>query len=367
MDYIGPYFVRLNGQKVKVWLLCFTCMWSRAINLKLCIDLSVKEFLRAFQLHAFEFGIPQFCMSDLGSQLTAAANIITDYIKDPETQLYFEENGVHPLKFDQHFKGCSQLGSMVESCVKLTKRLVYGAIRNDVLDFRDFEYIICQTVHMVNRRPIAFKEVLRDDSGDVIPDPITPETLIHGYDLLSINIIPELQAFPDIDPEWLPRHDPVQLIQDSYHKLRKVRTRLIEVYNNEFLSNLVTQAVNVKNRYKPVSHKSLQIGDIVLIKETHTKPTNYPMAIVKEITTNVNGEVTGALVFKGKTKELVKRHSSTLIPLLMVNELSEHSKRALKLNVACPAADHAVTKNGVRPKRKAALLSEERTRRILED
>ncbi|XP_066958828.1 uncharacterized protein [Macrobrachium rosenbergii] len=255
---------------------------------------------------------------------------------------------------------------MVESCVKLTKRLVYGAIRNDVLDFRDFEYIICQTVHMVNRRPIAFKEVLRDDSGDVIPDPITPEILIHGYDLLSINIIPELQAFPDIDLEWLPRHDPVQLIQDSYHKLRKVRTRLIEVYNNEFLSNLVTKAVNVKNRYKPVSHKSLQIGDIVLIKETHTKPTNYPMAIVKEITTNVNGEVTGALVFKGKTKELVKRHSSTLIPLLMVNELSEHSKRALKLNVACPA-DHAVTKNGVRPKRKAALLSEERTRRILDD
>ena len=44
------------------------------------------------------------------------------------------------------------------------------------------------------------------------------------------------------------------------------------------------------------------------------------MAKVKEITTNINGEVTGAIVLKGKTKEVLKRHSSTIFPLLTFNE-----------------------------------------------
>ena len=37
---------------------------------------------------------------------------------------------------------------------------------------------------------------------------------------------------------------------------------------------------------------------------------------MKKTVTNDNGEVTGAIVMKGKTRELVKRHSSTIIPVL---------------------------------------------------
>ena len=66
MDYIGPFNVKLNNTTQKVWLLCLTCTWSRAINLKICRSLDVPEFLRAFQTHCFEFGIPQLCVSDLG-------------------------------------------------------------------------------------------------------------------------------------------------------------------------------------------------------------------------------------------------------------------------------------------------------------
>ena len=28
MDYLGPFTVKLQGNKMKVWILCFTCMWS---------------------------------------------------------------------------------------------------------------------------------------------------------------------------------------------------------------------------------------------------------------------------------------------------------------------------------------------------
>ena len=78
----------MNGIKKKVWILCISCTWSRAINLKIYYDLSDTEFLRAFQLHCFEFGIPQNCYSDLGTQLVAGANVITDFLKDLETLNY---------------------------------------------------------------------------------------------------------------------------------------------------------------------------------------------------------------------------------------------------------------------------------------
>ena len=316
IDYIGPYLVKLNGENKKVYLLCFTCMFSRAINLKLSLDLSVTEFLRSFQMHCFEFGLPSHVVSDLGTQLVAGSNIITDFLKDNESQKYFEENGVESITFEQYYKGRSELGSLVESCVKLIKRLIYGAIRNNVLNYRDFEFLIAQTIHLVNKRPVAFKESLRDCSGDEFPCAITPENLLRGYDLISLNVVPDLQPNVDGDSDWnVPDN-----IRNNFESLKRVRSSLIELYHKDFLVRLIEQAVSVKDRYKPVFHKSLNIGDIVILKEPNTKMNHYPMGLVKALQTNDLGEVTGATVLKGSSRELVKRHSSTIIPLLTSDE-----------------------------------------------
>ena len=356
MDFIGPLVIKQQGKKGKFYLLLVTCMWSRAINMIICLDLSVKEFLRAFQIHCFQFGIPEYCISDLGSQLVSASNVIVDYIKDHETQSYFERNGVQSLKFDQFVKGHSQLGSMVEVCVKLVKRLIYGAVGKNVLDYHDFEFLVQQVIHLVNRRPIAFKEALRDQIGDNIPDPITPENLIHGYDLISVNIIPELHG--GVDPDWSPKNYSHAIFKQDYNQLQKVRDKLVKLYQEEFIANLIHQAVDVTDRYKPVTHNIISPGDIVLIKENFTKPNDYPMGIVKETVTNTLGEVTGATILKGKTREMVKRHSSVIIPLLTRKEeiLSHPSNDEQKSLVPTES----------RVKRKAALVSSELTKKILE-
>lgn len=359
IDHLGPFTVKIGKETQKVWLLCIACTWTRAINLKICKDLTVKEFLRAFQLHCMEFGIPQLCVSDLGSQLTAGANIVKDFLNDHETNLYFEENNVLPLAFQQYFKGCSKLGSLVEICVKMVKRLLFGSIKNLVLSLPDFEYIVCHTVHLANRRPIAFKESLREGNLTSVPEPITPEMLIKGYELTSLNLIPELHEIPDADPDWLANSDPSQKIQDEYIKLRKVRNSLIHKYHSEFLGTLISQAVDKKDRYKPVVQESIKVGDLVLLKEVHTKPNNYPMGLVKDIEVNSNSEVTGAVILKGRTKELVKRHITTLIPLLQCDPgtITDNTSKIQNL-------DESNTK---RVRRKAAEVSEYRTRQMLNE
>ena len=316
MDYIGPFEVKENKVKKKVWILCLTCLWSRAVNLKMCYDFSVAQFLRAFQLHCFEWGLPMFCMSDLGSQIVAGSKIIRDFLKDSETQIYFAEKGVKPITFQQFAKGKSELGSLVESCVKQVKKLIYSSIRKNVLEMKQFDFLVHEITHLINRRPVAFKEGL----GDInMPSPITPELITKGYELMSINVIPELQPV-DLDPEW--SSDSSLSINDNYCKLRNIRKILKEKYRDEFLVNLISQATDIKGRYKPKLHKPLKIGDIVLIKDENTKSYNLPLGIVKQIEVNSLGEVTNALLKKGKTGELTIRHVTNLIPMLSESDVN---------------------------------------------
>ena len=42
MDHLGPYYIKDSDKKVKVWLLLITCLWSRAVNIKICLDMTVK-------------------------------------------------------------------------------------------------------------------------------------------------------------------------------------------------------------------------------------------------------------------------------------------------------------------------------------
>ena len=144
-------------------------------------------------------------------------------------------------------------------------------------------------------------------------------------------------------------------------KLRKVRNSLIEKYHSEFLGTLISQAVDKTDRYRPATQQPIKVGDLILLKDANTKPNNYPMGLVKEVEINSNNEVTGAVILKGKTRELVKRHISTLIPLLECDPKSDNFDTS---EVQTLDDDKTFSP---RVRRKAAVNSEQRTRLIFND
>ena len=185
---------------------------------------------------------------------------------------------------------------------------------------------------------------------DDIASPITPEMLTKGYELLSLNIIPDLHPI-EPDPDWS-LQNPHDIIRDNYEKLRKVRQVLREKYQDEFLANLILQATDKQNRYTPKPHKNLNVGDIVLIKEQNCKPYNFPLGIIKSLETNSIGENASAVVLKGKTKETTKRHVSSLIPLLSTSVMGDESSLVVNnevsnkdTRVTSPAAQAARERN----------------------
>ena len=324
VDHMGPYYIKSDNPKsepVKVYGLVICCLWSRAINVEYCYDLSADAFLKALQMHIFNNGLSELCLSDMGSQIVAGSNKIKAYIlNDSETHKFFNFNNIQSPEFEQYFKGKKELGGLVEICVKLSKNLISGAIGNLILSSYDFLFTLRQSVNIINRRPIAFREKLTSNDID-LPDVITPEQLIYGRTLTSMNIIPEMHPIDETNLEVLDSNIPT-----SFDKLNKMRNRLIKIYNEEFVQDLVRQATNETNRYRPKLHHKLKVGDIVFIKDPLLKPLKYPLGKVLEAFENELNEVTQVKILKGNSGEIVKRHVESLIPLFTDDQMQAKDK-----------------------------------------
>ena len=229
---------------------------------------------------------------------------------------FLSEHGIGNFEFTQYYKGNSSLGSLVESLVKIVKRLLHGAIGKNILSLNEFQLFVSNVLCLTNKRPIAFKEALRDSDLSNAPDPITPELLIRGYSLPTMNIVPQNEYDYDDDPEF-----PISSkeVSRSLDKLQRSRKRLMEIYQSEFLTNLLSQSTDKKGRYTPKKHEMISPGSIVMLKEKHLKVYDYPMGIVKEVQMSESGEVTGATIMKGGNREVVKRHVNSLIYIMDTN------------------------------------------------
>ena len=233
--------------------------------------------------------------------------------------------------------------------------MLYAAIGKCTPCYTDFEFAVSEANHLVNKRPICFKEALRDSSTDgEIPIAITPEMILHGYELVSINVIPDLEAKCD---EWKPPGSP----KSMFETLSKIRSAMAKIYSDEFIPNLIKHATDIPGRFRLKYHHKLEIGDIVLVKDQFVKRGNMPMARVKKIFTNDIDEVTHAIIIKGNREEMT-RHVNCLIPLLEIDSLNSNND-----TFDDNKSDSKPQCRMSRPSRKTAVTSATRTKALVEE
>ena len=134
----------------------------------------------------------------------------------------------------------------------------------------------------------------------------------------------------------------------------------------EFISTLIKQSIDKTNRYCPDIHKTLNIGDIILLKDVYIKPNNFEMAIVKSIVFNDLGEVTDVICKKGKTNDFIKRHVASVIQMITLsdkNSVNEDSNSINSIDLDCNELSFNNLK--IRLKRKVALKSAILTKEML--
>ena len=244
--------------------------------------------------------------------------------------------------------------------MKQVKHLIQKSIKTNVLNYFHFEWLIRKTICLINKRPISFLGSLRSLKPDEIPESISPEKLIKGYEAPSVNVVPYVQPAED---DFQVGHVGNDELREQYAKMTKVREALIANYHSDFLANLIYQAVDKPDRYKPVVHKTIRPGDIVLLEDKYLKRYCYPLGRIISVDINRQGEVTAAKVKKADTNEIVYRHSTTLIPLLSNEMLQPSIEEVSPSTCTVPRVSEPPEQQfGRNPTRKAASRCRERFR-----
>ena len=159
-------------------------------------------------MHTFKHGLESRVISDAGSQIVAGTKTIVEHLCHEDSVKYLQEHGIESLDYSQFSPGCEKLGGLVEILVKLVKRVLSGAFGRKIPSIEDFEYAVAETKHIVNKRPISFLESLQDTESSELPIALTPEMILHGYELVSPNIIPDLEKDPE---DWLTTISPTSI------------------------------------------------------------------------------------------------------------------------------------------------------------
>ena len=354
VDYFGPYFTKYGKEKTKTYCVIFKCIWSKMVNVEVVTSADTQNFLMAFQNHIYNFGLPQKLISDAGSNLTTAFSWIRDVLNTLEVKEYLDQTGVGICDLEQYPKGSLNrgIGGIIEAGVALMKKLIQGAIRNNVLDFQYFCHMIKQCVCYANKRPLTY-QALREQNPDDDYQVISPEFLKYGYETAVLDI----NSLRDTDVDWYKEDE------DSYKKVKRlmdIKDRLREHYHSEFLYGLLDQATKNKNKYIPVKHQRLHKGDVVLIKDSFVKAPNFPLAKVLEVVENSIGETTQAVLLKAN-KNIIKRDISSLILLVKKEQLEPtvcEDNESFR--------DSSSFDPEVRPKRLAAIRSQEKIKSMID-
>ena len=64
VDYSGPHNVKRGRGTQKVWIVVFTCMVSRAVDLRIVENLSAEAFITQLLALTWTYGQPKVLMSD---------------------------------------------------------------------------------------------------------------------------------------------------------------------------------------------------------------------------------------------------------------------------------------------------------------
>ena len=347
LDHIGPVHV-LNdvGQKVKVYILIVTCLFTRAINLIPCTRINTECFLECLQLHIFNYGMPEFILSDNGSPIVSSINLIKTFLDDVDVKNFLTSHNIKTLSFQPYPSNASYLGGLVESLVKQVKNMLFVSIGKKVLTYGKFCLFVQECKMLINKRPIAFKNTLSDGSIDTDISCITPEKLLNGYDVPCIAVIPPLHGEADnslYEPLTTQSH---KKLYDAFKNLKVVKDKLTQAYAGEFLHNLRYQSVRTPGAYSSKNHLRLEPGDVVSIKTSFSKPYDYACGVVTQTESNDLGEVVHASLRKANG-EIIRRHVTDLIFLMKSNSLSG--------DLPPPESNSLDPNVSQRPKRKTAI------------
>ena len=280
-DYLGPVHVQpvFGDKKIsyKAWIVIYTCMSTRAVILDVVSTSNAGSFVQSFRRFSARRGSPAMMISDNGSTFAAE-----------ETQKYATNSFID---WQFNVPEAPWQGGAWERLVACVKNCLKRTIGRQRIDFVEMQTLVYEIETILNNRPIC------NDYGDDIGDVLTPNHLIFGRRLESINI-----------------HRANDGAEDAPNRRVKQLECMLEyfwgIWRTEYLTSLRDRHTSSKAKPSIVA-----AGDIVLVYEKKQPRHMWKLGRVLEVKRSRDGAIRSAKVLLGSTKITVERPVNKLYPI----------------------------------------------------
>ena len=298
VDYAGPLYIKQGSTRkpviVKAYVCVFVSLSTRAVHLEAVSDLTSKAFMACLRRFISRRGKPTLLWSDHGTNFIGAKRILKElyeFLKDNQNNQVLSDfcstQGIHWDFIPEH---APHFGGLWESAVKSFKTHLYRIVGTTRLTFEELTTVLARIEACLNSRPLGVIPHYNDEGIEVL----TPGHFLIGR---------PIEALPDSDI--------------SYRKLSILRRwHLCEALVRHFWKRWQSEYLTSLNKFSKWQqpHKNLEVGDIVVLREDNTIPTQWPIARIVETHQGQDGLVRAVKV---RTKNGIYTRPITKVALLL--------------------------------------------------
>ena len=263
VDVFGPYTVhdgrntRRTRATKKVWVVIFTCLYSRAIHLELVSSLDSASFQMALRRFTAVRGSCSFFRSDRGSNFVGAWNeaskplevgdLVTDALKNEYTWCFLPP-------------GASHFAGVWERKIGSIKRILDAAVsllKTGGLSREELHTLLLEAANIVNWTPLA----------DVSSDPNDP------YPVSPAQLITQRESPQTVKLSSITKEDLEAYGRKRWRRIHALSEHFWTRWKRDYLRGL-----QVRRKWK-FPKRNVSVGDVVLVRQK-TSRNEWPLGLV---------------------------------------------------------------------------------------
>lgn len=286
LDVFGPWSVtarRTRGGQAesKRWAILFCCMSSRAVHIEVIDSMDTSSCINALRRFFAIRGPAKKVMSDCGTNFMGACKELGMSKTQPNStvQSYLNEQG---CSWEFNPPHASHMGGSWERLIGVARRILDSMLREQCtrLTHDALCTLMAEVTAIINARPLI--PVSNDPENPFI---LSPSMLLTQ----KVGVPPPPGDFTDKD-----------LLTKQWRQVQALANNFWNRWSREYLPTLQHRRKWTK------SHRNLQEGDIVLLRDSQVARNYWPMAMITKTVPGGDGRVR-----KVELKTTAQGHSKT--------------------------------------------------------
>ncbi|XP_059380036.1 uncharacterized protein LOC132115641 [Carassius carassius] len=279
LDVFGPFTVvtrktRGHNAENKRWAVVFSCLNTRAVHLEVVESLSASSFICALRRFLAVRGPVKHFRSDRGTNFIGAVKELQIDSSGSELKGFLQNQGCTWTFNAPH---SSQMGGVWERMIGIARRILEALLMKTPtrLTHEVLTTLMSEVMAIMNSRPLT---PISSDAG--MPQVLSPAILLTQ----KASVAPAPPGNFEIGHLHKNQWRQVQMLADSFWKQWK----------QEYLSTLQPRRKWTEER------KSIQEGDIVLLKDGEAKRSEWPIGLIAKTIASSDGKIHKVMVKTAK-------------------------------------------------------------------